>query len=233
MRAVALGAVARYAEAATILEAMSGSLAASARASHLRQVGRHDRAAVLDERALAAARTEDERADATSGLVADALGLGDSDRAFALLPAARQAAVAWRGRVRLGWVVAELCLLVGEPRTAVAEADEAVTAARLAGAPRHLTKSLLVRGVARHTAGDPDGAVDLLTALERAQAAGLTSLVWPAALVAAQAVPARAAELRPTAAAAARAIVNGLGVDGPSFAARTDIADLLKHRGHG
>jgi hypothetical protein len=212
---------------------MSGSLAASARASHRRQVGRHAAAQELDERALLLADTDEERADATSGLVADALGVGDSDRAFALLPAARQAAVGWRGRIRLGWVVAELSLLVGELRTAVAEADEALTAARLAGAPRHVTKSLLVRGVARHVAGDRDGALDLLTALEQAQAAGLTSLVWPAALVAAAAVPGRGDALRSVAAVAAASIVAGLGTAGPAFAARPDVAELLKHRRHG
>jgi hypothetical protein len=126
-------------------------------------------------------------------------------------------------------VVAELSLLLGEARTAAAEADEAVREAREARAPRHLTKSLLVRGVARHTARR-DGRDDLLVALDQALEAGLTSLVWPAALVAAQAAPDREPELLATAARAARAISAGLGAEGDSFARRADVADLLKGR---
>jgi hypothetical protein len=216
-----------------VLDRMPTSRAASARASHLRQVGRHADAAQRDARALDLAAAPGDLADARAGLVADALGGGDAEKAFALLPAARAAADAdggWRARTRLFWVLAELALLVGEPRTAAADADEAVLAARGAGARRHLTKSLLVRGVARGAAGDPSAAaMDLLTALEQAQAAELTSLVWPAAAVAADLVPGRGAELRAVAGAAAAQVVAGLGPDGPAFAARPDVAALLKH----
>ncbi len=231
-RAVALGAVARYAEATAILTALPTSRSASTQASFARQVGRHADAAPLDARALALAATTEDRADATSGTVADALGAGDADLARALLPAAQAAAAddgGWRTRTRLHWVVAELSLLADEAAAAAAEADEAVTTARDAGAPRHLTKSLLVRGVARYAAGDAaGGAADLLTALAQARSAGLTTLVWPAALVAAQAVPARAPELLTVAGAAAAAIAAGLGEQAEAFATRPDVAVLLQ-----
>lgn len=211
---------------------MSSSRAASTLASHARQVGRHAAAGPLDERALTLATTDTDRADATAGLVADAVASGDAERAVALLPAARTAAAAdggWRSRTRLAWVSAELALLRGQ--VAVADADEAVTTARAARAARHLTKSLLIRGVARHVADDPAAAADLLAALEQARAQQLTSLVWPAAAVAAEVLPQRAPELLAAAAAAAAAITTGLGPHGRAFADRPDVAHLLRHGG--
>lgn len=209
---------------------MTSSRAASTLASHARQVGRAAEACPLDGRALARATTTVDRADATAGLVADAVAGGDPERASALVAAARAAALTdggWRSQTRLHWVLAELALLGGQAGTAAADADEAVRTARLAGAPRHLTKSLLVRGVARHAAGASGAASDLLAALDQAGTHGLTSLVWPAAAVAAEAVPARASELLAVAADAAAAIVVGLGPRGGEFASRSDVAGLL------
>ncbi|MGH3744438.1 MAG: hypothetical protein ACRDTP_06220, partial [Mycobacteriales bacterium] len=129
-------------------------------------------------------------------------------------------------------VRAELALLAGAPDDAVRDAEAALAEAAAAGAPRHVTKSLLVRGVARAACGDrASAAADLRSALEQAQALGLVPLVWPAALVAARVVPEGAAEMRARAAAAATAIVVDLGDRGPAFAARPEIAALLGEPG--
>lgn len=216
-----------------MLTPLGTSLSRSTLASHARQVGRHGEAARLDAWALALATYDDERADATSGLVADAIGLGDARAATERLPAAADAAgtptgrAGWRSRTRLAWVRAELGLLTGDG-SAVGAAEAAVDEATRAAAPRHAAKSLLVRGVARLESGDRTGAAaDLLRALDEAREHGLLPLVWPAAQVAAEAVPERAGELRATAAGAVTAIVAGLGEHGAAFAARPDVRDLL------
>ncbi|HEY5335393.1 MAG TPA: hypothetical protein VIJ71_05160, partial [Mycobacteriales bacterium] len=212
-RGVALGAVGRYAEAAAVLGPLihtheSGSLALSTLASHARQVGRHQEAADLDGRALELARTDEDRADATSGLVADALGQGDAPGAVALVRSARAAAHGWRGTTRLHWVAAELALLRDLPDEAVAEAQRAVDTAQQAAAPRHVTKSTLVRGVARKVAGDAPGAhSDLLDALTRAEDQGLPTLDWPAAAVLAELEPAFTDKAR----SALVTVIDGLG----------------------
>jgi hypothetical protein len=226
LRGVALGAVGRYADAAALLEPLGSSLALSTLASHARQVGRHAEAEALDTGALDLADSPAAAADATSGLVADALGRGDADLAQSRVRAAFDAVFDWRSGIRYHWVVAELALLLGDPRTAAAEADEGLRVARWKGVPRHVAKSLLVRGVARHVARR-DGADDLLAALASAQELGLPTLVWPAAQVGAEALPARAAELRAAARDALTVVVAGLGTHGAPFAARAEIADLL------
>lgn len=223
-RGVALGAVGRYAEAARVLAPLTSSLALSTRASHARQVGRHAEAASLDARALDLADTDEARADASSGLVADALGQGDVRTAAALLPPAREAAHGWRATTRLHWVAAELALLRGAPGEAVAEAQRAVEAAGAASAPRHRTKSLLIRGVARKVDGDLVGArADLVAALTGAEGQGLPTLAWPSAAVLSELDPGFLASAR----RALGAIVDGLGDRGPAFAARQDVAALL------
>lgn len=221
---VALGAVGRYAEAGAVLTVLETSLALSTLASHARQVGRHPEAAVFDRRARGRASSAEDRSDAVSGLVADALGQGEAAAAVALLPAARAAAYGWRGTTRLHWVAAELALLRDLPSEAVAEAEQALRAAEGAAAPRHVTKSLLVRGVARKAAGDPAGArADVADALRRAEADGLVTLAWPAALVCAELDPGFAGRAR----LPLQAVVRGLGEQGPAFAARPDIAAAL------
>jgi hypothetical protein len=224
LRGVALGAVGRYAEAAEVLVALTTSLALSTLASHARQVGRHAEATALDTRALDLSDTDEARADATSGLVADALGQGDARTAVALLPSARDAAQGWRPTTRLHWVAAELALLRESADEAIDESQHAVDAASAAAAPRHVTKSLLVCGVARKVAGDVPGArADLLEALTRAEGQGLPTLAWPAAAVLAELDAGFADRVRP----ALLAIIDGLGDQGPAFAARPDIAAWL------
>lgn len=230
-RGVALGAVGRYAEAARVLRPLRTSAALSTLASHARQAGRHEEAAGLDARALRLAGTPDERADAATGMVADAIGVGDAAAAATCLAAAADLAAAvaepaWRARTRLAWVRAELGLLTGDG-SAVPAAGAALAEATAAHAPRHVTKSLLVRGVARLAAGDRAAADDLLRALDAARQQELVPLVWPAAQVAAEALPDRSAELRATAAAAASAVAAGLGEHGAAFAARPDVRSLL------
>lgn len=229
LRGVALGAVGRYADARRLLLPLNGSLPLSTLASQARQVGRHAEAETLDRRALDLARSDEARADATSGLVADAVGRGDAAAAAARLPAARLAVHGWRATTRLHWVAAELALLCDAAGEAVAAGDAAVGAARAASAPRHLTKSLLVRGVARKAAGDAAGArTDLLDALARAREQQLPTLVWPAAAVAAELEPGLLTHAR----TALAAIVDGLGERGPAFAARADVSAVLGRTDH-
>ncbi|MGA9614028.1 MAG: hypothetical protein WBS15_21340, partial [Mycobacterium sp.] len=85
LRAVAAGGQGRYGSArsdlATLLRAASAgrlaSLAGSAQASFLRQLGWHELAGGWDGRALALAGDDPEAAgDALTGLAADALGVG-------------------------------------------------------------------------------------------------------------------------------------------------------------
>lgn len=223
LRGVALGAVGRYADAAEVLAPLNTSLALSTLASHARQVGRHGEAAELDGRSLHLVHTGEDRADATTGLVADALGQGDSRTAIALLSEARTAAQGWRGTTRLHWVAAELALLCDAHDVAVVEAQQAVATASAASAPRHVTKSLLLRGVARKVAGDAIGArADLFNALTRAEDQGLATLAWPTAAVLAELDPAFTDRAR----SALVTVVDGLGEQGPAFAARPDIAAL-------
>lgn len=153
---VCLGALGRYGEAGRWLDPDRDSLAASCRASHLRQLGRHAEAELLDERALAAAGTTEARADALVGLVADAVGRRDRPAMAARLAVARDALAgdpAWRPRVRLAWVTAEVALCCDDPATALAAGRAAVQLSRAATAGRHAEKSRLVLAAALHAAG--------------------------------------------------------------------------------
>ncbi|HEX5494032.1 MAG TPA: hypothetical protein VFX70_05590, partial [Mycobacteriales bacterium] len=121
---VCLGALGHYRRAAGVLlppGAEPDSLAASARASHLRQLGRHAEAEKLDTLAarLAPAGLDPAAAgaDALVGLVADAVGRADPAAAATRLVAAREHVTGldpvtyWRAHVRLGWVAAEDAML--------------------------------------------------------------------------------------------------------------------------
>ncbi|MEU6699109.1 hypothetical protein [Pseudonocardia sp. NPDC046786] len=184
---VALGGLGHYAAAAAVLEPLSRSPAAGpvlrahaavARASHLRQLGGHAAAAVLDGGALralsaiaaagappaadvwgtgAGAAT----ADALTGLAADALGRFDARTARVLLDRAGPwcGGPGHRSRVRHDWVLAETALIAGDPIAALGAAGRALAGARLLGSPRHVLKSRLVRAVAGGVAGEDPVAV--------------------------------------------------------------------------
>lgn len=158
-------------------------LSCAAQASGLRQLGEHAEAAVLDDRAISA--TGAAVLDGLIGRAADEIGLGDPGRCRHYLERADRILAEsvdkqLRGRVRIGWVTAEAALLQGD--SAVAPAQLAVEAAHTLDSPRHILKSLLIRGVALRETGDPAGDTELLTVLRSADDLGIRTLVWPAAL---------------------------------------------------
>ena len=198
-------------ELATRPRPLWSSLAASTLASHRRQLGAHAAARRLDAVALrrcaghavragSAAGAEhvvgagaDEaidpdgvdvagaRADALTGLAADALGLGELTAARRLITAAGHVATpSWRTAVRLDWVRAEAALFAGRPHAAVGAARRAVRLADEAGAARHAAKSRLVLAASLHAGGQRDEADELLHGLASAcPAHHLVPLRWP------------------------------------------------------
>lgn len=146
-------------------------------------------------------------ADALLGLTADALAVGRQGEARVLLARLAGGTVAgvrpgasWRTRVRTGWVTAEVELAAGAAAAAVAPAAAAAELARERGAVRHTVKSEIVLAVALAGEGTEDGvrrARELVGgALATARHHRLDSLVWPAALVAADLDAAAAGGLR-------------------------------------
>ncbi|WP_410639554.1 hypothetical protein [Amycolatopsis sp. lyj-346] len=219
LAAVVLGAQGRYAAAATLLDALRrgndpllASLAASALASHRRQLGGHHRARALDGEAFAGAATLDTapdpdgldahgaRADALLGLAADNLALGRLTAARRLAGRAAAEDAGWRARVRGGWVGAEIALAAGQGAAAVPHAELAFETALARGARRHTVKSGIVLAVALRAAGAPDHrkiSDDLVgNAMATAEECEFLSLSWPAALVAADLRPGHAEEYR-------------------------------------
>ncbi|RSD22189.1 hypothetical protein [Amycolatopsis eburnea] len=219
LAAVVLGAQGRYAAAATLLgrlrhdaDPVTASLAATTLASHRRQLGGHRLARALDGEALAkVAGLESEpdpdgldaagaRADAFLGLAADNLALGRQQAARRLAARAAEEHAGWRACVRGGWVGAEIELAAGHGAAAVAPAERAFQTAVARGARRHAVKSGIVLAVAVRAAGRPDhreisdGLVG--NALATAEECELLSLLWPAALVAADLRPGHAEEYR-------------------------------------
>ncbi|MFE9744902.1 hypothetical protein ACFYOT_08370 [Saccharothrix saharensis] len=216
LAAVVLGGQGHYAAAASVLQelivggGLFGSLAASTLASHRRQLGGHAAARVLDGRALAMVPDDPDgphapdpgpdpdpddvdvagaRVDALLGLAADAIGGGRLDEARRLH--ARVEPRGWRSRVRHRWLAAEIALAGGHADQAVHPAEDAAATARDAGATRHILKSDLVLGTALVVRGTPESVgrgVDLLLCdLNHTDRRGLFSLVWPTALVLANA----------------------------------------------
>ncbi|MEN3362044.1 MAG: hypothetical protein V7637_6026, partial [Mycobacteriales bacterium] len=200
LAAVYLGGLGRYGPAAALLlpgGRPADSRAASARASHLRQLCRHAEAEPLDRHALRTAGADpDARADALIGLVADAVGAGDLrlaqrrlTRATAELTAtaARRdggTTAGWRAAVRLDWVLTEVALFGDRPAVAVAAAAAALDRARRADAPRHAAKSLLMLGAATEVHHGASSAIPLLQAAAAdAERLGLLPLVWPSRLL--------------------------------------------------
>jgi hypothetical protein len=199
---VCLGATGRYGAAARWL-APAGepvdSLTASCLASHLRQVGRHAEAEPLDRLALATATSAEARADALTGLVADAVGQHDLDLARSRIGPATEQVVAvtsgdgaWRTRVRLNWVTAEAALLGSNPTAAIEFGRAAQRTSLKAMAWRHAVKSQLVLGVALAAAGRRRAAVRVLrTAAVGATRLDLVPLLSPTRAVLATTLPAR------------------------------------------
>jgi tetratricopeptide (TPR) repeat protein len=195
---VCLSSAGRYGSALQILEPVAtpegevgpelqifAALASASAASVHRQLGRHGEARRYDEQGLARTDGSGEAAfDCLLGLAADAVGLGDKAAAQEHLAAAQKLAEGradwWRQRVRLGWLDAEVGLLVGDGEAAAAAAEQAVDLAERSGAPRHVAKGLLFLGVAQVEVGRLD---DAATALKRggllAESLGTLPLLWP------------------------------------------------------
>lgn len=225
LAAVVLGGQGHYAAAAARLRPLLGgrapvlaALAATTMASHLRQLGGHAAARRLDAEAarrLAAVRGAPRPADPYGadhagavvdvllGLAADAIGLGRTGEAGALLARARQATASpdtsWRLTVRVHWIATELALAEGRPADAAESAERAEAVASDSGAVRHTVKSTMMRGAALASGGTPDGRRDaeaLLTgALGVSLKRGMHPLAWPCALLLADLVPDRAPDL--------------------------------------
>lgn len=248
---VCLSSAGRYGSALQILEPVAtpegdvgpeleifAALASASAASVHRQLGRHGDARSYDEQGLARTDGSGEAAfDCLLGLAADAVGLGDKAAAQEHLAAARRLAEGraewWRQRVRIGWLDAEVGLLVGDGDAAVAAAEQAVDLAERSGAPRHVAKGLLFLGVAQVEAGRLDEAA---TALKRggllAESLGTLPLLWPTkALLGAllsQSDPKQSARCL----ASARATVETIAKDVPDdlrdeWLARPDVGAVL------
>lgn len=208
LRAVALGGQGRYAQARSALDALErtpgidpalASLAASSRASLLRQLGGHAAASGYDGLALARIggsgtddlRRYEARCDALTGLAADALGCGRLalgrrllERCAADLVAVGDESELWRQHVRLDWVSAEIALASGDFATATTHTDLAV--ARSADHPsvRHRIKSALLSAAAATGLPKPDRAIETAEqVLVDSGAHGLVPLRWAAAML--------------------------------------------------
>lgn len=222
LRAVAAAGQGRYAIAQTELEMLLdhpgalGSLARSTRASLLRQLGWHALARGWDGRALRGAVDIDSRADALTGLAADALGLGRFPASARLLDLAAHTlrdAEASRLTVRLGWVRAELAMATGDGAAAVRHARAAIDTADGLPSIRHRVKSRVVLAAALCCAGDLAVArAQAEEALEQTGRHELIPLRW-----------------------AVSSLLIGIGADGHTPAElvvlRDNAADLVCHRG--
>jgi hypothetical protein len=161
-----------------------GSLAASTAASVHRGLGRHDAAAVLDERGLALTDGPGEATfDCLLGLASDAVGSGELEAAEERFAAAEAVIDGhggdwWRQRVRLDWTRAEIALLADRPHDAILAAAGAVSGAEAARAPRHVAKGLLFQGVAELQSGSEDAVATLRRAASLAEGLSALPLVW-------------------------------------------------------
>ncbi len=212
LRAVGAGGQGRYGTAYADLAALRGaapserlsSLAHSAHASFLRQLGWHSLARGWDGRAWALAGDDPEAAgDALIGLAADALGVGRLVAAAALLQRADPfvAQAPPRLAIRKAWVAAELAMFGGDGGVAVRNAEVAVElAATRLGLARHRAKSQVVLAAALCSSGALDRARDVAdAALEVTGQLGLVPLRWAVACLLVDLgteTPARIAELR-------------------------------------
>jgi hypothetical protein len=216
LRAVGAGGQGRYGTAYTDLAGVRAgapsvrllSLAHSAHASFLRQLGWHGLARGWDGRAWAIAGDDPEAAgDALTGLAADALGVGRLAAAAALLQRADPfvAQAPPRLAVRKAWVAAELAMAGRDGGVAVRNAEVAVelAATTLDGSARHRAKSQVVLAAALCSFGALDRARDIAdAALELTGQLGLIPLRWAVACLLVDLgtetprTPSRIAELR-------------------------------------
>ncbi|RVW04475.1 hypothetical protein [Rhodococcus spongiicola] len=236
LRGVALGGQGRYAQARADLEIVRRStaqpavlsLAASTRASLLRQLGSHARASKYDGEALAlvgVSRSRDPRdvplldearCDALTGLAADALGCGRLALGRRLLARCRDYLdevedpdTLWRQHVRLDWVTAEIALAAGDFETATTHSAAAV--ARSADSPsvRHRIKSALLFAAAATGSPESDRALQAAEqVLADSGTYGLVPLRWAAAM-----------------------LLNGVRPNAAARAVRDDCAAVLARRG--
>lgn len=211
-RAVAHGGLGYYARAEADLDRLRRaggggelgvlglSLEASTRASLLRQMGKHSMAADLDGRALALVvgggrAMLQARADALTGLAADALGRSDHRGARVLLETCAEelgdqgagmgaSDPLWRARLRLLWVRAETAMSAGEADSALESAEAALVYAESVPSERHRVKTLLIGAAAAAVAGQGDAAAGQAAVVrERATLAGLLPLRWAACML--------------------------------------------------
>lgn len=213
LRAVGAGGQGRYGTAYVDLAGLRAaapsdrlsSLAHSAQASFLRQLGWHGLARGWDGRAWAIAGDDPEAAgDALTGLAADALGVGRLAAAEALLRRADSfvAQAPPRLAIRQAWVAAELAMFGGAGGAAVRNAEVAVelAATTFDGSARHRAKSQVVLAAALCSFGALDRARDVAdAALELTGRLGLVPLRWAAACLLVDLdteTPTRIAELR-------------------------------------
>lgn len=143
------------------------------RAASLRERGQHGEAEVRDRRALGSASDPSVGAAASVSLVADAVGRADPDGSRRRLAEATAAVdplsfddAGDRQRIRLGWVTAEVALLVGEqvevelPRVGP-DGELVVPRVYRAGTRHHLAKGLMFAGVVHRSPRDLDRAAQL------------------------------------------------------------------------
>ena len=254
---VSFGALGRYGAALTVLapqveagvgagaapeQRLFGALSSSTIASIHRQLGRHTFARDADQDALALTDGTGEAAfDALLGLACDAVGLDDAEEAADRLAHAEAVLPGggsdwWRQRVRLGWGHAEVAMLEGRTEQAATFAGEAVQRAEDARAPRHVSKGLLILGLAQVSHDHPEAAATLRRSATLAESLGVLPLVWPArallgALLAEGAESDRAESDRSL--AAARTAVLTIASDLPpgvraEWLSRSDVAALLE-----
>lgn len=246
---VCLSSAGRYGRALDVLDPLVAesdtaegraiaSLAAATVASVHRQLGRHAVAQGYDELALASsAETAEGHFDAVLGLAADAIGLGDQGTAETRLAEATELvggrADWWRQRVRLGWVQAEVALLVQAPADAVQAAHASVELAERSGAPRHVAKGLLFQGVAQVEMGrTTEAAATLRRAALLAESLGTLPLQWPVRAVLGALVADTDQAESARSLATARSVVQRIAQDLPAdlqseWLARADVAALL------
>jgi len=200
LRAVAAAGQGRYASARADLGALrrqrpNGSLASlafSAQASFLRQLGDHRLARGWDGRALAFAqagsqepRSVEAEVDALVGLAADALGVGRLAASMRLLKCAASALGDApdppRLGIRMAWVSAELAMAGGDGGGAVRNAERGVELAALTSpmSRRHRIKSDVVLAAALCSAGSLQRSRTVADAtLADATSHGLVPLQW-------------------------------------------------------
>ncbi len=243
LRAVALGGQGRYSAADAelcLLEQGNGeqgsrarsnrptgelrALAASTRASFLRQMGGHDAAARWDGVAIAlvglgpptrSLQSVQARCDALTGLAADALGTWRFSVSGAMLSRCRvqlaqyDSAQMWRQHLRLQWVSAELAMMSGDGERALRHALDARERATDTVSLRHRAKTDLIVAASYSSIGDNVRASnEAHMVLEACAEQGLSPLRWAAAMM-----------------------LNGLGESAVAGAIIVECADMMFRRG--